>query len=76
MLNKLLTDLINDERKYDDNINENFIVSSFYENIYTDKNKCLLAVKNNNNIIGYLYGYVCENNVANVVNKIEKMAAV
>lgn len=63
MLNKLLTDLINDERKYDDNINENFIVSSFYENIYTDKNKCLLAVKNNNNIIGYLYGYVCENNV-------------
>lgn len=62
-LNKLLTDLINDEKKYDDNINENFIVSSFYENIYTDKNKCLLAVKNNNNIIGYLYGYVCENNV-------------
>lgn len=39
------------------------MVSSFYENIYNDNNKCLLAVKNNNNIIGYLYGYVCENNV-------------
>lgn len=71
VLDALLTKLIQDERNYDNNINENFVVNNYYEKIIDDSNKCfLVAETNNNGIIGFLYGYiqdngnVCINNVA------------
>lgn len=56
-VNVLLTKLIIDEKKYDENINQNCIVKSFYEKIYDDENVCLLVAKTKE-IIGYLYGYI------------------
>ncbi len=44
-VNDLLTKLIIDEKKYDENINQNCIVKSFYEKIYDDENVCLLVAK-------------------------------
>lgn len=58
-MNELLTKLIQDERQYDKNIDENFVVESFYEHYVDDKSKCLLVAKNDEDIIiGYLYGYI------------------
>lgn len=57
-MNELLTKLIHDERQYDENIDENFVVESFYEHYIDDKSKCLLVSKDKDVIIGYLYGYI------------------
>lgn len=59
-VNDLLTKLIIDEKKYDENINQNCIVKSFYEKIYDDQNACLFVAKTKEKkeIIGYLYGYI------------------
>jgi ribosomal protein S18 acetylase RimI-like enzyme len=68
-LNWLLTLLIRDEKKYDDNINENFVVTNMYENYIEDQNRCILVAEENNKIIGYLYGYY-ENNDLTINNRI------
>ena len=53
---KLLTKLINSERKYDTNIKSDYIVNKYFENIYANKNNCLFIAKDNNNIaIGYAF---------------------
>ncbi|MCH5167177.1 MAG: GNAT family N-acetyltransferase [Erysipelotrichales bacterium] len=57
-LNDLLTLLIQDEKQYDDSINENFIVKDFYEHYVEDKNRCILVALDENKIVGYLYGYI------------------
>ena len=72
--NDLLTKLIVDEKKYDRNINEKCIVSSLYEKFYNDDNVCLLVAKTNENIIGYLYGYI-EDNDSSVIRKVSKLDA-
>ncbi len=59
VLNNLLTKLIQDERQYDKNIDESFVVTSFYEHYVDDPNRCLLVADNNGVILGYLYGYLC-----------------
>lgn len=56
-LNHLLTLLIQDERKYDKNINENFVVTNMYENYIEDETRCLLVYEEQGQIVGYLYGY-------------------
>jgi ribosomal protein S18 acetylase RimI-like enzyme len=54
--NKLLTNLINNERKYDTNIKSDYIVNKYFENIYANKNNCLFIAKDNNNlVIGYAF---------------------
>lgn len=57
-MNELLTKLIQDERQYDKNIDENFVVESFYEHYVEDNSKCLLVAKVDDAIIGYIYGYI------------------
>ena len=57
-LNHLLTLLIQDEKQYDDSINEDFVVTDFYEHYVEDKEKCILVAEEKNNIVGYLYGYI------------------
>lgn len=56
-LDNLLTKLIQDERQYDDNIDENFRVTNFYQYYIQDKTKLLFLAEDNNKIIGYIYGY-------------------
>ena len=73
-LNELLTKLIRDEKKYDNNINEEFIVNSFYENIIDKKNNYLLVGESSNKIVGYLYGYIIDDGDT-VVNKVAKIDA-
>lgn len=53
-INNLLTDLIQDERQYDENINKNYIVKSYYEQFFEKKDSCIIVAKDeNNNILGY-----------------------
>ena len=72
--NEFLTRLIHDEKKYDSNINDKFIVESLYENICLDENICLLVAKNEDEIVGYLFGFV--NHKDNTyIDKIAKLEA-
>ena len=55
-LNELLTLLIQDEKQYDEGINDNFVVTNMYENYIEDKTKLILVAEEDNKIVGYLYG--------------------
>lgn len=50
-----LTKLIQDERKYDNSIDENFIVKNYYKNVIKNKNNILLCYEEDNVIKGYIY---------------------
>ena len=51
----LLTKLIQDERKYDNSIDENFIVKDYFRNIIKNQDNILLCYEEDNNIKGYIY---------------------
>lgn len=54
-INKMLTDLIQDERKnYDSNINENYRVQEFYEKLIDNEDKIILVARDNDIILGYV----------------------
>jgi ribosomal protein S18 acetylase RimI-like enzyme len=72
--NEFLTKLIQDEKKYDSNINEKFVINSYYEPAVRNPRKCLLIAKNDNEIIGYLYGYLMDDGDT-VLNKVSKLDA-
>ena len=74
-INKMLTDLIQDERNnYDSNINENYKVQEFYEKLIDSDNKIILVARDNDTILGYVYGFIQDNgNLFN--NKIAKLDA-
>ena len=55
-LNLMLTLLIRDEKKYDDSIDETFVVTNMYENYIEDSQKCILVAEEDNKVVGYLYG--------------------
>ncbi len=59
-LNALFNMLIVDEKKYDDNVDETFVVDCFYENFLVEDDKVLLVALDDKRIIGYLYGYVLD----------------
>lgn len=56
-IDNLLTLLIRDEKQYDDSIDSFFTVIGYYENFVNDPNRCLLVAENNDEIIGYIYGF-------------------
>lgn len=62
-LNWLLTLLIRDEKQYDANINEEFVVANMYENYIDDTTRCILVAEEKHKILGYLYGYKRENDI-------------
>ena len=62
-LNWLLTLLIRDEKQYDDSINEEFVVTNMYENYIEDTNRYIIVAEDNNKIVGYLYGYLKDNDI-------------
>lgn len=59
-LNELLTLLIKDEKKYDDNVNENCTIDNFYENIINCDKKIVLVATCQSEIVGYLFGYIID----------------
>lgn len=67
--NIMLNELIVDEKKYDKNINSDFVVKNYYERYLNDENTCLLIAKQENKIIGYVFGYVREDKDL-VLNKV------
>lgn len=63
-VDKLLTELIQDERKYDDNINKNYVVKDFYNKFVDKSNSCIAVAKTKDKeIVGYCFAFVenCEN---------------
>lgn len=61
-IDNMLTSLIQDERKkYDSNINENYEVKNFYKQYIENENMCILVAKENETILGYVYGFVRDN---------------
>ncbi len=57
--NEFLTELIHDEKKYDSNINELCVVNSLYEKLYKQPNNAIFVAENiNEEVIGFLYGYI------------------
>lgn len=59
--NKLLNKLIIDEKQYDKNINENYIVNNYYQN--RQNNSILLVATLNNEIVAFLFGYILDTSV-------------
>lgn len=53
--NELLTLLIENEEKYNENINKNYIVNNWFENLYNMENNVLYVAKENEEIVGYIY---------------------
>ena len=51
----LLTKLIQDERKYDDSIDKNFLVKDYFKNVIKNENNILLCYEEDNIIKGYIY---------------------
>ena len=56
--NKLLNKLIIDEKQYDENINENYVVNNYYQN--RQNNSILLVATLNNEIVAFLFGYIID----------------
>lgn len=63
----LLTDLIKDERKYDKNINENFVVRDWYSTTIDNKHRVTFAAILEGEAIGFIHGFVKEE-AGNCVN--------
>lgn len=58
-INNMLTALIQDEKQYDENINENYLVENYYEQFLEKKDSCIIVAKNErNNIMGYGFGFI------------------
>lgn len=54
----LLTELIMSERKYDDNVKKSFKVSDYFTKIYDKDYNSLICVLCDNDIIGFIYGFL------------------
>lgn len=52
---ELLTKLIEDERKYNNKIDEFFIVVDYFKNVINDDNNILLCYKMDENVVGYIF---------------------
>lgn len=72
--NNLLTLLIRNEKQYDPSINENCVISRFYEDMISNDSNILLVAEIDNKIIGYLYGYIVDNGNT-YLDKVSKLDA-
>ena len=55
---ELLTMLILDEKKYDDNINEEFFVSEWYSTTLDDDERITFVAKEGEKVIGFIHGFI------------------
>ena len=56
----LLSKLIDDEIKYNENIKDNYIVRDYFENLY-DKDNCILFIAKDNDVVGYIFVKIIPN---------------
>lgn len=56
--NKLLTKLIKDETKYDENLRKDLVIEKFYE--HKRDNSVIFFAYDNDVIIGYIYGFILD----------------
>ncbi len=68
-INQFLLELVLDEKKYDSNINDQFKLDNFYNEIINNKNIKLLIAFDDDIALGYLYGYIEEHNLAYIKRK-------
>lgn len=54
----LLTKLIMSERKYDDNVKETYKVNYYYTELFNKDYNVLICAKHNDNIVGFIYGFI------------------
>lgn len=73
-LNNLLTQLIQDEKQYDSNIDPDFVVTDFYEHYIDDPTRLLIVAEEDEFIVGYLYGIIKENDET-LTNKVALLDA-
>ena len=66
-LDKLLTLLVQDERKYDDTISSTFILIDYHKNYLKNKNNICYVYEDNNEIVAYIDGKIV-NDGAEVVD--------
>ena len=59
--NHLLNKLIKDEKKYDNNINYDYVVKEYYQKKINDS--IILVATNKNKIVAYLFGYIVDSPV-------------
>ena len=51
----LLTKLIQNEKQYDNSIDEGFVVTDYFKNVIKNKNNILLCYEEDKTIKGYIY---------------------
>ena len=59
---KLLTLLIQDEKKYNENTKDDYIVDNWYPNLIDKNNNQLFIAVNDNEIVGYIYVKILTSN--------------
>lgn len=74
LANKYLTNLIKEEKQYDDNINEKCTINSYYETCM-DENHQIFFAEANGITVGYLYGFI-QNNGNTVKEKVSEINAI
>lgn len=52
---ELLTKLFHSERKFYDNIREDYVVKEWFEKVYNKKNNAIFVAKCDKKIVGYIY---------------------
>ena len=58
LCDELLTELIQSERKFDNNVKETFIVKDMYKNKYKEDYNCLILVMAEDAPIAFIFGYM------------------
>ncbi len=58
--NKLLTMLIQQEKEYDPNTNDDFVVSNWFQNLYFKDDYVLFIDIEDNKVVGYIYAKIRE----------------
>ena len=61
VVNNLLDKLIKDEKKYDNNINYDYVVKEYYQNKIDDS--VIFVATKENEIVAYLFGYIVDSPV-------------
>ena len=61
VVNNLLNKLIKDEKKYDNNINYDYVVKEYYQNKIDDS--VIFVATKENEIVAYLFGYIVDSPV-------------
>lgn len=74
-VNELLTEFIQDERKYDSNINQKYVVKNYYDQFINNSECCIIVAKSYDKIVGYGFGFI-ENSGEIYENKVAKLDAV